>query len=249
MKKSRIDPELEREIEQYVNGDLNDAEIEELWMKLIQNEEALDYLKTVANLKKVIEEKEEVSRIKSGDENVIGKYSTWYVAAAAAILMIVGTFGIMQMTNDSYSVDPIATIELDYYRSADGTVGNDNGEAAIREAIVLANQGLPGEAVEVIESELIQVSAPNAKASLYINAGSILYNASMYEEASVHFENVIELVESDPLIRERAYWYLGNTFFQLNKLEEARAAFQEAYELNGAYSRVAQSYLRALAIK
>ncbi len=49
------------------------------------------------------------------------------------------------------------------------------------------------------------------------------------------------------LIREKAYWYLGNSYFQMNQLEQARQAIQHAYELNGAYRRVTKHYLDALA--
>ena len=169
------------------------------------------------------------------------------MAAAAAMILIVGAFGLLQFSAESGSIEPIAAIELDYYRSADGTTEGSTGDSVIREAIVLANEGQYQQAVEVIESELNNISDANSRALLFINAGSILYNVSMYEEAAIRFERVVELDESDPLVRERAYWYLGNTYFQMNKLNEAKQAFEQAYELNGAYSRVAQSYLRALA--
>jgi tetratricopeptide (TPR) repeat protein len=247
MKEKKLRPELERKIDLYVHGQLNDEQIDDLWAELIQNNYALDYLKTVASLKGVIDEesRQELDQKKSNVR--ILKSSNWYMAAAAALVLIVGAFGLLQLNTETEFVDPIASIELDYYRSADGTAEGDGGDTVIREAIVLANEGEYQQAIEIIDSGLNQVSDADSRALLFINAGSILYNVSMYEDAIIRFEKVVEIEESDPLVRERAYWYLGNTFFQLNKLEEAKQAFQNAYELNGAYSRVAQSYLKALA--
>lgn len=247
MKEKKLRPELERKIDLYVHGQLNDEQIDDLWAELIQNDYALDYLKTVASLKGVIDEetRQELNQEKSNVR--ILKSSNWYMAAAAAMVLIIGAFGLLQFNTEMESVDPIASIELDYYRSADGTAVGDDDDTIIREAIVLANEGEHQQAIEIIDIGLNQVSNADSRALLFINAGSILYNVSMYEDAIIRFKKVVEIEESDPLVRERAYWYLGNTYFQLNKLEEAKQAFQNAYELNGAYSRVAQSYLKALA--
>ena len=238
-----IKPELERKIDLYVHGRLDDEQIDDLWAELIYNEDALDYLKTVASLKGIIDEQQSET-----ESNIISmNRSNWVMAAAAAMILIVGAFGLLQFNAESDSIEPIAAIELDYYRSADGTTEGSTDDSVIREAIVLANEGQYQQAVDVIENELNNTSDSNSRALLFINAGSILYNTAMYEEAAIRFERVVELEGSDSLVRERAYWYLGNTYFQMNMLNEARQAFEQAYELNGAYSRVAQSYLRALA--
>jgi cytochrome c-type biogenesis protein CcmH/NrfG len=47
--------------------------------------------------------------------------------------------------------------------------------------------------------------------------------------------------------REKAWWYLGNSYFQLDMRHKAKEAMQKAYHLKGAYSRVAKSYLDAMA--
>lgn len=247
MKAHKFNPELERKIDLYINGQLDTEQIDDLWVELIQDEKALDYIKTVATLKNIVEEEEEALPATIYRLN----RSNWFMAAIAAIVLIAGAFGLLQLQfgPDTPSVTPISSIELDYYRSANGSVDGTNEESVIRQAIVLANQGDYQQAVQIIESELNHIRDANSRALLYINAGSIYYNTSIYEEAALRFEEVVDINDSDALVRERAYWYLGNTYFQLNKMEEARAAFQKAYELNGAYSRVAQSYLRALASK
>ncbi len=245
MKANKIDPELERKIDLYINGQLDTEQIDDLWVELIQDEKTLDYIKTVATLKMIVDEQEKAEKATIYRLN----RNNWVMAAVAAIVLIVGAFGLLQLQfgSETQSVTPISSIELDYYRSADGSVDGSSEESVIRQAIVLANQGDYQLAVEILETELNHIRDANSRALLYINAGSIFYNTSIYEEAALRFEEVVDINESDRLVRERAYWYLGNTYFQLNKIEEARTAFQKAYELDGAYSRVAQSYLRALA--
>lgn len=242
-----ITSELERKIDLYIHGKLSKDEVDELWAELIQADEYLDYLESAANLKQVIEEREQTpSRLYLFKSDV----RKWMVAAAAAIVLIAGSMAIY--TNVSWegeSVEPIASIELDYYRSADVADHEETkSEQAIREAIILANNGEYQQAIDRIDEELEETEDAGIRATLNLNAGSILYNIGSYEQALVRFQDVVDRFEGDDIIRERAYWYLGNTYFQLHNVEYARQAFQQAYELNGAYSRIAQSYLRALAV-
>lgn len=242
-----ITEDLERKIDQYIHGKLDVKEVDELWAELIQDEDYLDYLETMANLKQIIEEREQAQ---SGLYLIKSKGRKWMVAAAAAAVLIAGSLAIYNVSYQVESVQPISSIELDYYRSSSELTDQEgkSSEQAIREAIILANNGEYQKAIERIDEELDVTDDLGVRATLHINAGSIMYNIGKYEAALERFITVIEYQGSDDIIiRERAYWYLGNTYFQLNNLENARQAFQKAYELNGAYSRIAESYLRALA--
>lgn len=50
--------QVNEKIIRYVNGRLSEDEIEELWAEIIRDEYYMNYLKTIVNLKKVIEEKD-----------------------------------------------------------------------------------------------------------------------------------------------------------------------------------------------
>lgn len=50
--------EVNEKIMRYVNGQLPGDEIEELWAEIIKDEHYMNYLKTLVNLKKIIEEKD-----------------------------------------------------------------------------------------------------------------------------------------------------------------------------------------------
>ena len=243
MIESNIRKEVEDKIDDYVQGRLSAEEIDELWAELVQDDYYLDYLKTVAALKKIAnEEREREAKIFN-----LSSAQKW-ISAAAAILLIVGSITIFNLsTQTSETIQPVASIELDYYRSADGTaVEGEVGGEVVREAITEANQGNVDAAVNLLDSQIAETDNVYDQAEMMITAGSILYNSGRYDEAIERFQFSIQSEVEDEIIRERAYWYLGNTYFQLNELDLAKVAFQNAYELNGAYSRVAQSYIKAL---
>ncbi len=234
--------ELEEKIDQYINGQLSAQEVDELWAELIQDGYHLDYMKSVANLKTVIERRRE--RNQSAKKK---KY--WYYAAAAAIALLIAVVGVMNITmqNDA-TVQPVASIELDYYRSGDGVIATEvTDKETIQDAIKLANTGRVEEAISMLDTELAKASEPSWIAELSLNLGSLHYNQGNYQESIEYYQKVTAHDdEVDTLRLEKAYWYIGNAYFHMDKLAEAKTNIEKAYELNGAYRRVASSYLDAL---
>src|SRR5690625_393257 len=144
MKRNGIDTYIERKIDLYVNGKLDQHQIDELWSVLIQDESALDYLKTVANLKELADREREQcpdKTLQGGYERTNEPRTPWIVAAAAAVLLIIGSWGVLQLDRADQQPEPIAQIELDYYRSGESSIDPTSDEAVIREAIILANRG------------------------------------------------------------------------------------------------------------
>lgn len=234
--------EIEEKIDQYVNGQLSQSEIDELWAELIQDGYHLDYLKTVANLKEVVKKKKEKHK-------VLRMRRYWSYAAAAVIALTIGILGVLNLSQSGLDGDiqPIERIELDYYRSGEATVNNAADNSVIRDAITLANTGKFDQATALLNKELQQADDPKWISELNLNLGSLYYNEGNYRQATGHFKEVVEQKASiDVLTLEKAYWYLGNAYFQLDELDKAKQNIEKAYSLNGAYRRVAQSYLNAL---
>lgn len=242
MIESKVNKELERKIDLYVNGKLNAEQTDELWAELIQDDYYLDYMKSVANLKSIIDrQKAAKPAAKIYSIQKVVRY-----AAAAAVILIAGAIGVMNMsTSNNISVSPVEQIGLDVVRDLDGipeTVTNE----VIREAIRLATDGDIEEAVSILQSELENVEDPQVTAELALSLGSIQYNNGEYSSSIENFNIVIAQEDVEILTLEKGYWFLGNTYFQLDRLDEAEEAFRKAYELNGAYSRVAKTYVDAL---
>lgn len=241
MIESKINKELERKIDLYVNGKLNAEQTDELWSELIQDEYYMDYMKSVANLKAVIDRKQ--SAKPSSKVYSFRKVSQY---AAAAVILIASVIGVLNLnTSGDFSVSPISQIGLDVVRDTDGispTVTSD----IIRRAIRMATDGEVQEAISLLETELGETTDPQLKAEIALSLGSIQYNNGNYLSSIENFEIVTAQEDIDVLTLEKGYWFLGNTYFQLDRLEEAEQAFKNAYELNGAYSRVAKTYVDAL---
>lgn len=239
---------LEEKIDRYVNGQLSQEEIDDLWAELIQDGYHLDYLKTVANLKEVVKKKKERRK-------TLKMKRYWSYAAAAVIALTIGILGVMNLQQSSINgeVQPIESIELDYYRSSEGTIDNEVDNNVIRDAITLANTGQFDQATALLNKELQQAENPQWISELNLNLGSLYYNEGNYRQSTDYFQKIIAQKESandnlstdEILILEKAYWYLGNAYFQLDELDKAKQNIENAYALNGEYRRVAQSYLNA----
>lgn len=233
--------DLEAKIDQYVNGQLSAQEIDELWSELIQDGYHLDYLKSVANLKAVIKKRRAEQKAREAR-----RY--WYYAAAAVVTLLIAVMSFLNYSvQDNSEVKPISEIELNYYRSGDGSVSVGDGSEIIRNAIALANTGQVSEAVSLLENELETATEADWIAELSLNLGSLYYNQGKFQQAIEHYDKVISNKEHiDVLMLEKAYWYTGNAYFHLDQLSTARSYIEKAYDLNGAYRRVTQSYLNAL---
>lgn len=235
--------ELEEKIDLYINGQLSAQEVDELWSELIQDGYHLDYLKSAANLKSVIERKREERKAQQ-------KQKYWYYAAAAVIALLITVMGVMNFSfqSNDLSVQPVASVELDYYRSGDGVIDSSSDKKIIQDAISLANTGQVDKAISLLNTELEDASEPEWIAELSLSLGSLHYNENRYKESISYYRNVIDRKDQVGLLMvEKAYWYIGNAYFHMDKLTEAQENIRKAYELNGAYRRVAKSYLDALA--
>lgn len=238
MIQNNFNKELERKIDLYVNGKLNSDQADELWAELIQDDYYLDYMKSVANLKAVIEES------KSGKPKTVVYAVRKYVsyAAAAAAVVIAAVVGVMNYsaTGNTEMLKPLTEIGLDVVRSTESAPDD-----VIRKAIQLAANGETEDAISLLETELEVAKNPEFVADLALSLGSILYNNAEYQSAIAQFQTVIEQEGIESNVLEKGYWYLGHTYFQLNELELAESAFQRAYDLDGSFSRAAKSYIDA----
>ncbi|MEX2476958.1 MAG: tetratricopeptide repeat protein [Gracilimonas sp.] len=242
MIESKVNKELERKIDLYVNGKLDAEQTDELWAELIQDDYYLDYMKSVVNLKAIIDGK----KAEQPSAKIHSFQTAIRYAAAAAVILIAGVIGVMNInTTNSISVNPVEQIGLDVVRDATGISETVTSEV-IREAIRLATGGDVEEAISLLQAELEETEEPQLVAEIALSLGSIQYNNGNYSSSIENFNIVISQDEIEILTLEKGYWFLGNTYFQLDRLDEAEEAFRKAYELNGAYSRVAKTYVDAL---
>ncbi len=244
MIESNFDRDLERKIDLYINGKLSQEEVDELWAELIQDEYYLDYTKSVANLKSVIESERKSSQ--TAPTYTLRRVATYGVAAAIAI--IIGVMGVLNFNSNSATtngLEAVNWIEYDTYRSSNDSPAITNNEV-IKTAIRLANDGNTEEAIELLENEITIETDKEVLAELSLSLGSIQYNYGDYTNALENFERVVSQTDINSLILEKGYWYLANTQIQLDNLGEAEVSLQKTLDIDGQYSRVAERYLNAL---
>jgi tetratricopeptide (TPR) repeat protein len=234
--------DLERKIDLYLNGRLSEDQVDDLWSELIQDGYYLDYMKSVANLKSIIVDNRE--SVKPTFVKQVRKYAAY--VTAAAVVIFVGVLGVMNYSsNNSPLVSPIAEIGLDIVRSDVGVSVNVTNET-IKRAIQLAADGNTLEAKELLSTELKEEQDPSLIAEFSITLGSIHYNLGEYNEAVSSFNTAVAQKNIPESILEKGYWLLANSYFQLDQLAEAKIAFQNTYDLDRQYSRIAKSYINAL---
>ncbi len=243
MIQNNLNKDLERKIDLYVNGKLSAEEIDDLWAELIQDDYYLDYLKSVANLKAIIEDN------RGSEAKAIANQARKYAGyvAAAAVVIIIGVLGVVNYSAVTTSpVSPLAEIGLDIVRSDVGVSKNVTNET-VKEAIKLAANGKTFEAKKLLSDALEAEKSPSVIAELSLTLGSIQYNLGEYNDAVLSFEKVTAQTDINNTTLEKGYWLLGNAYFQLDELQKAQDAFQKAYDMDGQYSRISKSYINALA--
>lgn len=244
MIESNFNKDLERKIDLYINGKLSSEQVDELWSELIQDEYYLDYAKSVANLKAVIESERKSREVTPTYQ--LRRVATYGVAAAIAL--IIGVVGVLNFNSSNSGVNGLEAvnwIEYDTYRSSNDSPAITNNEV-IKAAIRLANDGNTEEAIQLLEAEIASETDVNTIAELSLSLGSIQYNYGDYANALQNFERVIAQENINTLILEKGYWYLANTQIQLDNLNDAEINLQKTLDIDGQYSRVAERYLNAI---
>lgn len=241
---------IKEKIDLYVEGKLSSEAIDELWAELLADEQSYDYLKTAASLKGLSRSGQPAEAIPAdtGLSGLPGRQK-WYAAAAA--FLVAGVLTVFSLSDDTVQPvgsEPVASIELDYYRSSNGQAAEEEGDGAstLLLAVREANSGNTPEAVKLIHQRLQQTENPEERQELHLAAGSFFYNAGSYKEAAGEFEEGVKIEDGSRLSLERTYWYLGNAYLQMNRTEDAMHVFGEVESMNGAYNRVARSYLENL---
>jgi len=234
--------EIKQEIERYVNGQLTPREVDDLWEIFLRDGEYLEYMKSVANLKGISHKHRREEKVKSS-------YNYRSYAAAAVIALLLAVWGVMNITvQPDQVIAPIDNVELQYYRSADGSLIPGENQI-VRDAITFANDGNITKAVTLLEQKLQETEGIEEKARIDITLGSLMYNHKQYAKAIDHFGRVIEKEKQQPgldvLMLEKAHWYRGNAYLQIERITKAERDIKRAYDYNGAYRRVAGHYLEA----
>ena len=236
--------DIERRIDLYIYGKLNQLQIDALWVDLIENPSNFNYLKTTATLKRVLKNSVEtqldfsahVSSDNQNSSNIRPLSMSW---AKYAATFYMGT------TDDSSFTKPLDSLELIVYRSgSDSNV--DQHLSTIQEAIDLALTGNSTTAIIMLNNLIEQNTDESIQAEALLNIGIIEYNTDDFNAALIALERASSIDNLDKLLYERIMWNLSHTQMALGNQLAAKESIQTVIDLDGAHSRMARNYIKYL---
>lgn len=254
------DLDLEKQIDAYIKGRLNESEVDQLWIELLKRPDYIDLLETELIIKLIIEEQQAQEKEKGKETPAkpiaisrhFVKHSWKWLSAAAtvAVLIIAINFfqydteqTIRQLTLGEINiVENLASPEV--LRSQDTEI--TDGDSLLNSGFKAAISGEIDKALAIYK-EVIDGSKDASHLSMaYLNLGIIEYNSENYEMASTAFKEAIDYVDDDVVLEEKAYWYLGNAYVNLDRFEEGREAIHKVYTMDGIYKKPANRLLQKL---
>lgn len=244
-------------IDRYIRGELSQDEIDELWKIFLRHPEYYSWLETEIHLKSLIRKGRKPhfnskASVIPASSSAHG-YKGWLYAAAAAVILAIGLQFFSLQQPQFISGLALAEIEQSHLMGADvlrsDSQTSDNIDVAINTALATAYNGKTEEAVEQFRQ--IQDLSPNARQRIRVemNLGILFYNSGRYEDAKDSFQSVLRNEQLTDYQEEKSWWFLGNTYLNLNHPLEARGAVFNAYSLNGRYQSAALTLLKKLDLR
>lgn len=244
---------IREQIDEFLDGNLSENEIDQLWAMLLNRPEELDYLETKATLRKMSVEGRNRNSENGTDNNSsdfeeqkktkITAYASYLIAASVLIVGV--TFSYNTLTGPvGTGSSAIGMIEYETERSSDSVTSEFEGY--LQSAISLSADGNTEEALNILNSASALDLDDNQMAELFMLEGTVHYNADNFRTALQSFEKITSLESVDPLEYEKAVWYMANTQIQLGMNEQAKANLNKVIQLDGAFSRMANNRLEEL---
>jgi len=252
------DLDLEKQIDAYVKGHLSAEEAENLWKALLMRPDYIELLETELYIKQIIEEQESAGKERSlpgHPKNRFGKMfkESWkWVAAAASVAILIISISFLQGEKEK-SLQELVLGEINVVENlASPEVLRSQG-SEISAIDSLLNLGFKAAISGDVEKALgfynnvidNYGSSPNVSMA-YLNLGIIQYNRENYADASASFKSAIQKVQDDRILEEKAYWYLGNSYMNMDRLKEGREAILNTFSMDGIYRNPAERLLKKL---
>jgi tetratricopeptide (TPR) repeat protein len=254
VKSTEFQYELERKIDLYICGRLNQEQIDALWVEMIQHPDSYEYLKTSVALKRTTQSRvltdlaaypgsSTLKQTKSSNQRNWKQY-----AAAAAIVVSTGVGGAYFITSGSDQplsgeLKPFDKLELVAYRSSSNNQVISDTRLELKKAVDTALMGNPSEALIALNRILESTDDNLIKAEAYLNIGILEYNSNEFNSASMSFKNAAQLSFDNELLYERVIWNLAHAQMAAGDESNARISIEKVVSLDGAHSRAAKSYL------
>jgi|GEM_PF-6062288 len=243
--------QIYKQIEDYAYGKLQVSEIEDLWVKILENPELLSYLETVAHLK-YLSSSQSSANTRIPSKTRISPYKNGFWALAASMIIIIGVIFYFQLfanriTLEAQGVVPPSDYEsIDVYRSMDNHLTPHQQELNKGFALMISNKN--DQAISVFQHLVKENPDNDIQAKLFFDLGAIAYNHKQFTTALDDFRLALPHTQgfSTKWLPEKINWYLGQTYLQLEQPQKATEFFNRVVQYNGYYRDRADSLLSKL---
>ncbi len=250
------DLELEKQIDAYIKGKLSEKEAHQLWEKLLKRPDYIELLETELGLKSIMQDRStgDASQSPARENTVIySLHKSWkWMAAAAAVALLVVSVNVFQAdTNRSVTELAEQNFNLAENLSSAQILRDQKSEVSTSDSLLnrgfeAAISGEVSRALQVYDEIIEEYGDKPAAVQAYLNKGIIQYNSGDFGKSIQSFEAVIQNVKDKKVVEEKAYWYMGNAYINIENLSDARDAIHNAYAMDGIYRKPAFRLLRKL---
>ncbi len=258
MHKMSRDLELEQQIDAYIKGKLSEEEAEKLWEKLLLRPDYIELLETELAAKSILEDRDvdnagtDKAKAEEGTTIYHLQRSWKWIAAAASVAILVVAINFLQVdTNKTIGELAVGEIDLSTNITSAPVLRSQKGnmipaDSLLNSGFKAAISGNVTKALQMYNKIISEHGNQPAAVQAYLNKGIIQYNSGDFKSSISSFQQVVKNVEERPVSEEKAYWYMGNAYMNLEQLEKARKAIHQTYAMDGIYRQPAYRILRKL---
>lgn len=249
-----LNKELEKQIDAYIKGRLEEDETQELWEQLLKYPKYIDYLNTELGVRSIIQEEHQKVEKEENKSliNTLQNSWQWIGAAAAVVVLILAVNFFWFDTNNTLRDLSVTKFNLSENLVSAPVFRSDNRQQLPPQDSLLnlgfkaAMDGKLSEAVRLYDA--IIMSHPNTSTAVqaFLNKGIIQFNQAEFKDAIISFKAVTEKAAESSFTKEKGYWFLGNAYINITQLDSARAAIFRAYSMDGIYRKPAIDLLKEL---
>lgn len=254
MEKFSRDLNLEKQMDAYIKGHLNEEQARKLWVALLKRPDYIELLETELGVKAIFEKRSSSNESKTSDSAIIySLQNSWkWMAAAAVVIIMIISVNIFRLDNNQL-LQNLAVEDINLRQNLisspvtrSGKIKEDPSDSLLNLGFKAAIDGDIKKAVKIYEEVIMKYEESPAAVLAQLNIGMIHYNMGYFEKATHSFQKVLKKATEQPVIKEKAYWLLGNAYIIQNKPVLARKAIQNAYDMNGIYQKPAFRLLQKL---
>lgn len=248
--------ELEKQIDAYIKGHLDDQQARNLWEELLEHPEYIELLNTEIAVRSVLEKEAGLLNDRNKERHTVihTLQNSWkWVVAVAAVVILAVAINVLELGSQK-SLDELVlkNINLSENLASAPTLRSTQqkqqtpSDSLLNLGFKAAISGNISEAVKLYDLIIKEYSNQPAAKQAYLNKGIIQYNHNNYEGAIASFKQVTDKADTQSFIREKSYWYLGSAYVNTDSLNRAYNAIEKVYLMEGIYHKPAIDLLKRL---